>query len=193
MPDKSDLKLALSAAKGDSESFEKLVGIYFSGIVGVCFNITGNIQDAEDCEQEAFIKAFRNIARYDGSASFFTWIYRIAVNTCYDLKRKDKRCFTVSLDIPLDGEDGDLYTQIADGRADPEEVMINKFSDQRVNEIIDQLPEAYSRILRLRDIQGLSYKDIAVIEEINEGTVKSRIARARQAFIEHAAKEDLYI
>ena len=82
MPDKSDLKLALSAAKGDSESFEKLVGIYFSGIVGVCFNITGNIQDAEDCAQEAFIKAFRNIARYDGSASFFTWIYKIGRASC---------------------------------------------------------------------------------------------------------------
>ena len=192
MPDKSDYKLAVSAAKGDVQSFEKLVEIYFTGIVGVCFNITGNIHDAEDCAQESFIKAFRNISRYDGSASFFTWIYRIAVNTCYDLKRKEKRNFSVSLDEPAETSDGAVYLQLADDKADPEEELINKFSDERINQIIDSLPETYSRILRLRDIQGLSYKEIASIEEINEGTVKSRLARARIAFIELASKEDLY-
>ncbi|MDD4326989.1 MAG: sigma-70 family RNA polymerase sigma factor [Eubacteriales bacterium] len=192
MPNISDNELAFSAAKGNVESFEKLVEIYFSGIVGVCFNITGSIHDAEDCAQEAFIKAYRNISRYDGTASFFTWVYRIAVNTCYDLKRKDKRNFTVSLDEPFDVGDGDMFLQIVDERMDPEETLINKFSDERVNQIIDSLPETYSRIIRLRDIQGLSYKDIAVIEDINEGTVKSRLARARLAFVELASKEDLY-
>ncbi len=193
MPDKSDHELAVSAAKGNVQSYEKLVEIYFTGIVGVCFNITGNIHDAEDCAQEAFIKAFRNISRYDGSASFFTWIYRIAVNTCYDLKRKEKRNFSVSLDEPLEAGDGSLYLQLADPGADPEEALINKLSDERISQIIDSLPEAYSRILRLRDIQGFSYKDIASIEEINEGTVKSRLARARLAFVEIASKEDLYM
>ena len=150
------------------------------------------MQDAEDCAQEAFIKAFRNISKYDGSASFFTWIYRIAVNSCYDLKRKDKRNFTISIDEPFDMNDGNLFTQLIDERADPEESMINKFSDERVHQLIDSLPEAYSRILRLRDIQGLTYKDIAAIEEINEGTVKSRLARARAAFVKAASNEDLY-
>ncbi len=74
----------------------------------------------------------------------------------------------------------------------PDEVLITKYSDKRVNQIIDSLPEAYSKILRLRDIWELSYKEIAELEDITEGTVKSRLFRARKAFIELASKEDLY-
>lgn len=192
MPDNADIELAVLASKGNSEAFEKLVDIYFSGIVGVCFTITGNIHDAEDCAQMAFFKAYRSIAKYEPTSSFFTWIYRIAVNTCYDLKRSEKRKFAVSLDEAYENEDGSYAYQIVDSRPLPDEELIDKISDQRVNEIIDSLQEPYSRIIRLRDIQGLSYKDIAEIEQINEGTVKSRLARARAAFIKVASSEDLY-
>jgi RNA polymerase sigma factor (sigma-70 family) len=192
VPDIHDIELAISASNGNNEAFEKLVDIYFSGIVGVCFTVTGNIHDAEDCAQEAFLKAYRNIAKYEPSSSFFTWIYRIAVNTCYDLKRREKRRFTISLDESYENDDGAFAYPIEDSRPLPDAEMIDKLSDQRVREIIDSLPEAYSRILRLRDIRGLSYKEIAEIEQINEGTVKSRLARARAAFIQIASQEDLY-
>lgn len=192
MPDKSDRKLASLASKGNREAFEELVEIYFTGIVSVCMKITGNYQDAQDCAQEAFFTAYRNIHRYDDKSSFFTWIYRIAVNTCYDLKRKDNRNFTISLDEGYETEDGSVTYQIMDDRDRPDDELIKKYSDKRVNQIIDSLPENFSRMIRLRDILELSYKEISEIEDISEGTVKSRLFRARAAFIEIASGEDLY-
>lgn len=192
MPNSDDNALATAASKGNTEAFEKLVENYFTGILSVCFSITGNSQDAEDCTQEAFIKAYRNIQKYDQSASFFTWLYRIAVNTCYDLKRKQKRNMTISIDDTVETEDGSFSHEIEDTRRKPDQEMIQAMSDQRIQELIDQLPENHSRILRLKDIDGLSYQEIAIIENINEGTVKSRLARARIAFAKIAGKEDLY-
>jgi len=173
-------------------AFEQLVELYFTGIVSVCYSVTGNSQDAEDCTQEAFLKAYRNIEKYNESASFFTWIYRIAVNTCYDLKRKQNRTPSVSMDETNETDEGVFSFQIEDPAILPDQQMINGFSDQKVQEMIDQLPEKYNRILRLRDIEGLSYQEIAEIETINEGTVKSRLARARTAFARLAMQEDLY-
>jgi RNA polymerase sigma-70 factor, ECF subfamily len=193
LPDVNDIKLAVMASKGDMNAFEQLVKLYFTGITGVCFSITSNQQDAEDCAQEAFIKAYRNISRFDPSSSFFTWIYRIAVNTCYDLKRKENRKFTVSLDDTMDTDDGAIAYQVEDKAAAIDDQFICEASDQKIQAIIDMLPEKFSRILRLKDIDGLSYTQIALIEEINEGTVKSRLSRARAAFAQIAKDEDLYV
>lgn len=192
MPNSNDLELAVEASKGSITAFEQLVEIYFTGIVSVCYSITGQPQDAEDCAQEAFVKAYRNITRYDASASFFTWIYRIAVNTCYDLKRKQNRTPFVSMDETNETEEGVLSFQWEDSDPLPDQQLIHRVSDQKVQEMIDRLPLKQNRILRLRDIEGLSYQEIAAIENINEGTVKSRLARARTAFAKIAMEEDLY-
>lgn len=192
MPDSNDYELALDAANGNMDAFEQLVDIYFTGILSVCFSVVGNSQDAEDCTQETFIKAYKNISKYDSKASFFTWIYRIAINTCYDLKRKQKRTQWVSIDENSDSEDGSLFLQVEDNRMLPDEQLIQEYSDEKVQEMIDMLPYNYGRILRLREIDGLSYHEIAKIENIEEGTVKSRLARARTAFYKLARGEDLY-
>jgi RNA polymerase sigma-70 factor (ECF subfamily) len=193
LPDVNDVKLAVMASKGDMNAFEQLVMLYFTGITGVCYSITANRQDAEDCAQEAFIKAYRNISKFDPSSSFFTWIYRIAVNTCYDLKRKENRKYTVSLDDTMETEDGAIAYQIEDNSAAIDDQLICEASDQKIQSIIDMVPEKFSRILRLKDIDGLSYIQIAQIEDINEGTVKSRLSRARAAFAQLAKDEDLYV
>lgn len=193
MPDVNDINLAIMASKGDINAFEQLVKLYFTGITGVCYSITANRQDAEDCAQEAFIKAYKNISKFDPTSSFFTWIYRIAVNTCYDLKRKEKRKFTVSLDDTMETDDGALAYQIEDKGMAIDDLLISKISDKKIQSIIDMLPDKFSRILRLKDIEGLSYTQIAQIEEINEGTVKSRLSRARAAFAQIAKNEDLYV
>ena len=192
MPNSNDLELAIEASKGSIEAFEQLVEIYFTGIVSVCYSITGQSQDAEDCAQESFVKAYRNIRKYDASASFFTWIYRIAINTCYDLKRKHKRIPLVSMDESNETEDGVLFFQWEDTAPLPDQQLIHRISDQKVQELIDRLPLKHNRILRLRDIEGLSYQEIAELENINEGTVKSRLARARTVFATIAKEEDLY-
>lgn len=192
MPNTDDVKLAIEASKGNIDAFERLVELYFTGIVGVCYSITGNTQDAEDCTQDAFVKAYKNIGKYDASASFFTWIYRIAINTCYDLKRKQKRTQSVSIDEEIATDEGVLSFQLEDRNHLPDQQIINQLSDARVQQIIDLLPDKHSRILRLKDIEGMSYQEIARIENIKEGTVKSRLARARTAFARLAMKEDLY-
>ena len=192
MPKPGDLELAIAASKGSVTAFENLVELYFTGIVSVCYSVTGNAQDAEDCTQEAFLKAYRNINKYDASASFFTWIYRIAVNTCYDLKRKHIRTPYISIDESIETDEGVLSFQIEDQALLPDLQIIRDYSDKMVQELIDKLPDKHSRILRLRDIEGLSYQEIAEIENINEGTVKSRLARARIAFSKLAQDEDLY-
>jgi RNA polymerase sigma-70 factor (ECF subfamily) len=192
VPNSNDYELAIAASKGDISAFEKLVEIYFTSIVSVCYSITGNPQDAEDCAQESFIKAYQNITRYNATASFFTWLYRISINTCYDLKRKQHRTPSVSIDEASESDEGVFYMQIEDTRTLPDQQIINSFSDQRVQDMLDRLPEKYNRILRLKDIEGMSYQKIAEIENINEGTVKSRLARARLAFSKIAINEDLY-
>lgn len=192
MPNSNDYELAIAASEGSVTAFEQLVELYFTGMVSVCYSITGNAQDAEDCAQESFIKAFRNIDKYNASASFFTWLYRIAVNTCYDLKRKQNRTPAISMDETTETDEGVLSFQLEDPSILPDQQIINDFSDQKVQEMIDRLPEKHSRILRLKDIEGLSYQEIADIENINVGTVKSRLARARVAFIKIAIDEDLY-
>ncbi len=192
MPNSNDLDLAIEASKGSTTAFEQLVEIYFTGIVSVCYSITGQSQDAEDCAQEAFVKAYRNIHKFDASASFFTWIYRIAVNTCYDLKRKQNRIPFVSMDETIETDEGVLFFQWEDTAPLPDQQLIRQISDKRVQELIDQLPLKHNRILRLRDIEGMSYQEIAAIEDIREGTVKSRLARARTALGILARAEDLY-
>jgi RNA polymerase sigma-70 factor (ECF subfamily) len=192
VPNSNDLELAIAASKGSMAAFEQLVEIYFTGIVSVCYSITGQTQDAEDCAQEAFVKAYRNIGKYDATASFFILFYRIAINTCYDLKRKQKRIPLVSMDESSETEDGVLFFQWEDTAPLPDQLLIHRISDQKVQELIDRLPLKHNRILRLRDIEGLSYQEIAELENINEGTVKSRLARARTAFAKTARNEDLY-
>jgi RNA polymerase sigma-70 factor, ECF subfamily len=193
VPDSKDLQLALSAAEGDTQAFEELVNIYYKGIVGACYSIVLNKQDAEDCAQETFIKAYKNIRRYHAGSSFFTWIYRIAINTCYDLLRKNKRSLTISIDEPFKGQDGDHVMQIADSNIPIDDEIINRISDKTVHQILSQIPEKYSRILRMKDIDNLNYKQISKIEKIKLGTVKSRLSRAREIFAKHAKKVDLYV
>jgi len=192
VPDINDIELANKASKGDLDAFEELVNIYYKGILSVCYSVLLNNSDAQDCTQETFLKAYRNIKRFDGSSSFFTWIYRIAINTSYDLIRKSKRKKEFSLDERYDTGDGEISYEIEDKSADIHDNLVRNFSDNKVREIINLLPEKHSRILVLKDIEGLSYKEISEIENINEGTVKSRLFRARAAFGQIASKEDLY-
>lgn len=192
MPDPKDKKLATEASKGNIEAFEELVDIYYKGIVGICYSVLGNNEDALDCTQETFVKAYKNIHKYDSRSSFFTWVYRIAINTSYDFVRKKKRQREVFSDNVIDTGKDYVRMQLKDEKDGPHEKLIKKISDVKVRSIICSLPEKYSRIIFMKDIEGLSYKEISEIEGINEGTVKSRLFRAREKFADLAKKEDLY-
>lgn len=164
---------------GDTDAFEPLVTAYEQTLYNLCYKMLGNREDAEDAVQEAFIKIFRALNDYRGDSRFSTWIYRIAVNTCNDMLRRKNRVQVISLyEQQEDGEETEL--QIPEEGNTPEELLERKLTRESVDLGLQALPEEQRTILLLREIQGLSYEEIAEIQHLDGGTVRSRIHRARK-------------
>jgi RNA polymerase sigma-70 factor (ECF subfamily) len=178
------------ARQGDADAFAELVERYSSRIYGACFGFLGNRQDAEDCVQDTFIKAWRALGDYNFLASFYTWLYRIAVNTCLDYRRRNQRVHVYSLDEALDTEDSQVFLQVADEAPLPDELAESAELRRLIREEIDRLPPQMRSILVLRDLQDVTYHDLAQILEISEGTVKSRLSRARQMLMKRVARRE---
>jgi RNA polymerase sigma-70 factor (ECF subfamily) len=169
------------ARNGDIEAFEKLIEGCQKKVFNITFRMIGNYDDANELAQEVFLKAFRSIKKFKGDSLFSTWIYKVTANVCLDEIRRRKNKFTLSLDEEVEYGDGELKRQIPDNAPTPDvEVETNQIKEV-VNKSIQELPEDYKSIIILRDIQGLSYDEISKIFDCPEGTVKSRINRARQA------------
>jgi RNA polymerase sigma factor (sigma-70 family) len=175
-PDTDTLRRAVS---GDSDAFAILADEYAGRLYGVCFSILGNHADAQDCVQESLLKAFRMIKNFQFASSFYTWLYRIATNNCYDLLRRNQRHAARSLDEPIESAEGEYFCQLPDERPLPDVVLERKETIQSVREELLRLPEQLQRMIMLRDIEELSYAEIAELEHLREGTVKSRLFRAR--------------
>ena len=179
-----DAALASKASSGDREAFEELVVRFSPKVFGLCFSMLGNHSYAEDASQEAFLKAYRAIATYTGEQdSFSTWLYRITSNACIDLARQRARRPWVSMDAEIEEEDGQVAFQVPDESPLQDETFAAKWSAEKVRAAIAKLPEGFRTVLQLRDIEGLSYMEVASILDIREGTVKSRLARARAALL----------
>lgn len=169
------------AKSGDIEAFEKLIEGCQKKVFNIAFRMIGNYDDANELAQEVFLKAFRSIKKFKGDSLFSTWIYKVTANVCLDEIRRRKNKFIYSLDEEVEYGDGELKRQIPDNAPTPDvEVEINEIKNV-VNKSIQELPKDYKSIIILRDIQGLSYDEISKIFDCPEGTVKSRINRARQA------------
>ena len=179
MPEPPDADILRKAASGDASAFAPLVDQYSGRLYSVCFNILGNQADAQDSVQETFLKAFRTMHRFQFASTFYTWLYRIAINNCYDLLRRSKLHAARSLDESIESQNGEQFLQLPDDRPLPDEILECKETIQAVREELSQLPEPLQRIILLRDIEGLSYGEIAKLEYLREGTVKSRLFRAR--------------
>ena len=165
--------------QGDVNAFEKLVTEYEKAVYAIAQRMTGNAEDAADMTQETFIKAYNSLQSFRGDSKFSVWLYRIASNVCLDFLRSRSRKPTVSLSVEDDeGEEGQL--DIADESQSPELLMERGLTRDAVRRGLDTLPPDYRQILLLREIQGLSYDEIAAVLEIEVGTVKSRIFRARK-------------
>lgn len=184
MEEDSERQLLLQAQTCDPDAFSVLVERYSSRIYGVCFSLLGNRQDAEDCVQETFFKAYRSIRAYNFQAAFYTWLYRIAINACHDYRRKNSRSTAYSLDEALETEDGAVFQQIADDKPLPDEQFVTAETNLLIRQQIDCLPDYLKEILILRDLEGLSYHELAAAFHLSEGTVKSRLSRARRQLME---------
>ena len=188
-----DATLAARASQGDRDAFETLVARFAPKVFGLCFSLLGHRADAEDASQESFLKAFRAISTYKDQASFSTWLYRITSNTCIDIVRQRARRPSVSIDTQIEEEDGPVGFQLADDSPLQDERAAEKWSSEKVRGAIDRLPARFRTVVLLRDIEGLSYKEVAMILGVREGTVKSRLARARSALLAELGKmEPLY-
>ena len=179
-----DLKLVELCRSGDRVAFDRLVLKYQHRVVGMCTRLLASRMDGEDAAQECFVKVYTNISRFAGESSFSTWLYRIAVNTC----RNRHRSWWTRLrrqSTPLDtgqGRDDDDSRQpadIGDTRFTPVKDLERKRLAAALEKAVNELPLQQRELVVLRDIQGLSYEEIETVTGQAEGTVKSRLFRAR--------------
>lgn len=164
---------------GDVDAYEALVKEYEKNVYNLALRMTGNSEDAADMSQEAFIKAYNSLGAFRGESKFSVWLYRIVSNVCLDFLRSKNRKPTVSLSTENDdGEEVEL--DIADESQSPEYLLDRSLTRDAVRRGLSSLPPEHREILLLREIQGLSYEEIADVLGIEAGTVKSRIFRARK-------------
>ena len=165
--------------QGDVNAFEKLVTEYEKSVYAIALRMTNNAEDAADMTQETFIKAYNSLQAFRGDSKFSVWLFRIATNVCLDFLRSRNRKQTVSLSVEDDeGEEAQL--DIADESQSPELLLERGLTRDAVRRGLEALPPDYRQILLLREIQGLSYEEIAEALRLEVGTVKSRIFRARK-------------
>lgn len=173
-------KIIRKAVGGSAEAFEQLVVKYQTPIYRLCLRMTGNPEDSADLTQESFLKAWRALDTFRFGSGFSTWLFRLASNTCLDHLRAQKR--RPVLPLTLENNDGEEMTlDPPDSAPTPEEALLASEEHERLNKALAQLDPQQRHILTLRVVNDLSYTEIADILEIKEGTVKSRIARARDA------------
>ena len=173
-----DKRLIKLAKNGDIEAFEKLVNVYQSKVYNLAYKMFGNPEDASDLAQEALIKIYRNISTFKEESQFSTWIYRIAYNLYVDELRKRKKVDVQSIDEQYDDSSESKIT-IIDNRPTPEQSLENKEKTEIIHNAIDKLSAEHKSAIILRDIDGHTYDEIAIIQSCSLGTVKSRINRAR--------------
>lgn len=168
----------LRVQQGDANAFEALVTAYQKQVYNLALRTVGNTEDAADLSQEAFLRAYRSIGSFRGDSKFSVWLYRLTTNICIDFLRSKGRKPTVSLTVENDDEETEEL-DVADERFDPEEQYQRKALRQAVQRGLSQLPEEFRTILILREVEGMRYDEIAELLHLEEGTVKSRLFRAR--------------
>ena len=172
-------RLVKAAAGGDEAAFESLVTENQKLVYNLAFKLTGNPEDALDVSQDTFIKAYTNLGSFRGDSRFSVWIYRLAYNACMDHVRKN-RGGTVSMTM-TDDDDEESQFDLPDPAPQPEELAEKRDIQRAVREAVAALPDDKRKIIVMREFSGMSYTDIAAALNVEEGTVKSRLARARSA------------
>ncbi len=166
-----------------SAAFDKLVLRYKDKVFNLCYRLLGDYEEANDCAQETFVKVFCSLKNFRFESTFSTWLYRITVNICKNkLKSLEYRYRKkmVWLDKPKETKDNNCLIQIGDGSPSPLIELERKEKEMLIQKAINSLPEEQKTIVVLRDIEGLSYEEVAKITGYKLGTMKSKLARARQ-------------
>ena len=177
----TEQELVRRAKDGDQLAFEQLVTDNEKRIYNLCRRMVGDQEDAAELTQEAFLNAWRGLPGFQAECAFSTWLYRLASNVCLDFLRREKRRKSLSLTVvSLDQEEA-VELEIPDQRYAPEGELERLEQRQAIRDGLARLSEEHRQVLVLRELSGLSYREIAQLLGVEEGTVKSRIARARGA------------
>lgn len=172
-------KYIKKAAAGDAAAFEYLVLQYQPQIYRLAFRMTNHPEDAADLTQEVFLKAWNHLDKFEFKSAFSTWLYRLASNLCIDALRSSRR--RQNLPLTFEDEEGEEQRiEVADPAPLPEDRIIASEDQQRLSAAMEALEPEHRQILTLRVVNDMSYADIAEILGVKEGTVKSRLARARE-------------
>ena len=186
----SDLEIVLKVQSGDVAAFDRLIVKYRERLYSVIYNLTSNREDTNDLTQDTFIKAFRSIRKFKGNSSFYTWLYRIGVNTTLNhLKKNRLRQFFSFETIDTELSQSDLVHFLA-AKARTDKPTFIKELQEKLNEALQKLSLKHRTVVVLFEIEGLSHQEIAQITRVSVGTVRSRLHYAKQA-LQNSLKEYL--
>ena len=176
----SDWSTVQQVQAGDLPAFDKLILKYRERVYGVIYNMTSNREDAADLTQDSFIKAFQSIHRFQGQSSFFTWLYRIAVNSTLSHLRKAKlRTFFSFEKINEEDKSGEVINLLTDKTGADRELFVRELQE-KLNEAMQKLSIKHRTVVTLFEIDGLSHEEIAEVMDCSVGTVRSRLHYAKQ-------------
>ncbi|MDF2628976.1 MAG: polymerase ECF-type sigma factor [Symbiobacteriaceae bacterium] len=192
----ADETLVRRAQKGDQAALSELITRYERKTYNLAYRLMGNHADASDAAQEALVRVYTRLPNFRGDSAFSTWLFRVVTNTCLDELRRRGRLRHQSLDNPLPAEEGALPRQTTDESDGPIERAERREVQAAVQRAINRLPDEYRAVVVMRDLQDLTYHEIAAVLGTSLGTIKSRLHRARQALrliirATEAAKLDL--
>ena len=181
--EKTEKELIHKAKNGDQDSFEALILSCKEKAYNIALRYMQNEEDALDAMQESFIKIFRHLSKFNEQSRFDTWVYRIVVNSCNDMLRKNKKISYIDT-IYKNEDNEDIIFEIVDKAPGPDGLLEKKEESEYILKCLGKLSDEHREILVLRDIKGFAYDEIAEILDCSIGTVKSKISRARQKFKE---------
>jgi RNA polymerase sigma-70 factor (ECF subfamily) len=181
-----DRALVERIKSGDKKAFDELYRLYHSRAYNIAFRVTKNADNALDVVQEAFVKVFKSLDGFEGTSSFYTWLYRIVMNLAIDRVRaetRDQRL--VEFDERLAQDEGAIGVSAPERALNPLHRVLRSELSGRIREALDELPEYHQVAVVLREVDGLSYEEIAEVMDCPKGTVMSRLFHARRKMQEH--------
>ena len=174
-----DRRLILRAQSGDSGAFRLLVERHQRRVFAIALGLVRDEQDAREIAQEAFLRVHKGLSQFHGGSSFFTWLYRIVTNLSIDLMRKPSRR-EAELHFALETDDGESPLLPAAADADPFDVVRRGQLSSRIQDALEQLPPYHRGVILMREVEGMSYEEMAEAMQVSKGTIMSRLFHARK-------------
>jgi RNA polymerase sigma-70 factor, ECF subfamily len=175
-----DDALVERAKAGDNLAFQALFQKYNRRVYAVALGVVKSPEDAMDVVQDAFIKVHKHLGTFQGASSFYTWLYRIVMNLGIDHVRKKRKIVEWGDDVPIEHAAGDRTLLPKVANANPSQTVVKRELSQKISQALDTLPEYHRAVILLREVEGMSYEEIAEVLNVPKGTIMSRLFHARR-------------